>query len=152
MAWVTVTKENLRNYVVSALVDAIDEAALGESQIERFTAVHSDTIAEVRMAVASNIDNILDSDTTKIPQSLRSAAAWLICNYMAQGLGIVLTESQLAEVTSAREKLRDVANGDIAVELADVPDTTPDAQVDAAAVELVSYSDRVYTRETMAGI
>lgn len=151
MAWVTVTKENLRNYVVSALVDAIDESALGESQIERFTSVHDDTIAEVRMAVGSNEDNILDSDTDKIPQSLRPAACWLICNYMAQGLGIVLTESQLAEVTAAREKLNDVANGDIAVEAADDPDTTPDVQ-GGAAVELVSYSDRVYTRDTMAGI
>jgi phage gp36-like protein len=151
MSWVTVTKENLRNYVVSALVDAIDESALGETQLERFTSVHADTIAEVRMAVASNENNILDSDTDKIPQSLRSAACWLICNYMAQGLQIQLTEQQQAEVTASREKLQAVANGDIAVETPDAPDSSPDAQ-GGAAVELASYSERIYTRDTMAGI
>lgn len=152
MAWVTVSREDLKMYVVSALVEAIDSAALGDAQLDRFTQVHADSIAEVRMAVASHDGNELDADTTKIPQSLRSAASWIICQYMAQGLGIELTEAQLNEVTQARQRLSDVSRGDVAVEVPDSTDTEPDAQNPANAVQLVRSSPRVYTRQSMAGL
>lgn len=151
MAWVTISKDDLRNYVVSALVDAIDEAALGDSQTDRFTLVQADTLAEVRMAVASSSENVLDSDATKIPQSLRSACAWLIAAYMAKGLGIELTEQQTAEIEAARQKLERVASGDLTVEVPDATDTTPDSQA-GSGVELVTYSDRSFTADTMAGL
>ena len=152
MSWVTVSREDLKMYVVSALVEAIDSAALGDAQLDRFTQVHADTIAEVRVAAKGKTSNVLDSDPAKIPQSLRSAACWIICQYMAQGLGVEMTEAQLNEVTQARQRLSDVARGDVPVEVPDSPDTTPDVQTAANAVQLVRSSTRVYTRESMAGL
>lgn len=150
--WVTITSTaDLEHYVVAALVSAIDEAALGDTQDDRFTRVQADVISEVRMAVASNRANELDTDTTKIPKSLRPAACWLIANYMAQGLGILLTEQQLAEVTNAREKLSEVARGNLTVEEPDSVVDDSEAQAGAGA-QLATYSDRAYTRDTQAGL
>lgn len=151
MAWVTVTQAHVENYVVAALLSAIDEAALGDSQTDRFTTVQSDVTGEVRMAVASNSENVLDSDSTKIPQSLRSAASWLIAGYMAQGLGIDLTDQQANELANARQKLESVARGDLTVEQPDTVDPTPDSQ-SGSGVSMITGQDRVYTVSTMNGL
>ena len=151
MAWVTVTKAHVENYVVAALLSAIDDAALGDSQSDRFTTVQSDVTGEVRMAVASNSENVLDTDATKIPQSLRSAASWLIAGYMAQGLGVDLTDQQANELSNARQKLESVARGDLTVEQPDVVDTTPDSQ-SGSGVSMITGQDRVFTVSTMNGL
>ena len=150
--WIAITSTaDLEHYVVAALVTAINEAALGDTQDDRFTRVQADVISEVRMAVASNKTNELDSDTTKIPASLRPAACWLIANYMALGLGIALTEQQLDEVRNAREKLADVARGNLTVEEPDSVVDDSEAQAGAGA-QLATYSDRTYTRDSQAGL
>lgn len=150
--WISITSTaDLEHYVVAALVTSINEAALGDTQDDRFTRVQADVISEVRMAVASNKTNELDSDTTKIPSSLRPAACWLIANYMAQGLGIALTEQQLDEVRNAREKLADVARGNLTVEEPDSVVDDSEAQAGAGA-QLATYSDRTYTRDSQAGL
>lgn len=151
MAWTYVTKDDLRDYVVSALVEAIDTAALGDSQADRFTNVHANTIAEVRAAVASDSKNILDQDEMKIPRSLLSATAWIICQYMAQGLGLNLTEAQLNEVQEARNRIEAVRNGDLSVEVPDSPDPTPDVQSTSAAT-IASQSTRRWTQESQSGL
>lgn len=151
MAWVTVTKEDLKNYVVSDLVDAIDEAALGDAQVDRFTTIHKDVIASVRMACSANPKNVLDVDDTKIPSSLRPFACWIIVQFMATGLGVELTEAQIGEITNAREELKTVADKRLPIEMPDNADPTPDAQ-SGSAVQLVSFSPRVYTRDSMAGL
>jgi len=151
MAWITVTQAHVENYVVAALVSAINEAALGDTQEDRFTTVQADVTAEVRMAVASNSENSLDEDATTIPQSLRSAACWLIAGYMAQGLGVTLTDQQANELSNARERLLAVSRGDLTVEQPDVVDTTPDAQ-SGSGVSMITPQDRVYTVSTMNGL
>lgn len=150
MAWITVTQAHVENYVVAALVSAINEAALGDTQTDRFTTVQADVTAEIRMAVANNEKNILDEDETTIPQSLRSAACWLIAGYMAQGLGITLTDQQANELTEARGRIKAVEDGKV-VEVPDVADTTPDAQ-SGAGVSMIESQDRVYTVSTMNGL
>lgn len=151
MAWITVTQAHVENYVVAALVSAINEAALGDSQTDRFTTVQSDVTAEVRMAVASNSENALDSDATKIPQSLRSSACWLIAGYMAQGLGVTLTDQQANELSNARERLLAVSRGDLTIEQPDAVDTTPDSQA-GSGVSMITPQDRVYTVTSMQGL
>lgn len=151
MAWVTVTIDDLKNYVVAALVDAINASALGDNQLDRFTTVQADVIAEVRGAVASNEKNVLDEDGTLIPRSLRPAAAWLIAQYMAQGLKFKFSDAQLAEVENARQLLRDVANGDRSVERPEVVDTTPDVQ-GGTAVAIATSETRRWTRESQSGL
>jgi hypothetical protein len=151
MAWVTVSFEDCKNYVVGALVNAIDQSALDGAQLDRFTQVQSDVIAQVRMACATNTATILDEDATKIPQSLRPAAAWLICGMMAKGLGYALDEQQIAEYNDAKDLLAQVARGDRTVENADTDDTTPDAQA-GSSIELVSASTSLYTATTMCSL
>lgn len=151
MAWITITQGHVENYVVAALVSAINEAALGDSQSDRFTTVQADVTAEIRMAVASDSSNILDTDTTKIPQSLRSAGAWLIAGYMAQGLGIQLTDQQANELANARERILAVSRGDLTVEQPDTADETPDGQK-GQGVSMVTPQDRVFTVSTMNGL
>jgi len=151
MAWITITQAHVENYVVAALVSAINEAALGDSQTDRFTTVQADVTAEIRMAVASDSSNVLDTDTTKIPQSLRSAGAWLIAGYMAQGLGIQLTDQQANELANARERILAVSRGDLTVEQPDTADETPDGQK-GQGVSMVTPQDRVFTVSTMNGL
>jgi len=151
MAWITITQAHVENYVVAALVSAINEAALGDSQTDRFTTVQADVTAEIRMAVASDSSNVLDTDTTKIPQSLRSAGAWLIAGYMAQGLGIQLTDQQANELANARERILAVSRGDLTVEQPDTADETPDGQK-GQGVSMITPQDRVFTVSTMNGL
>lgn len=151
MSWVTITKAHVENYVVASLLSAIDSAALGDTQTDRFTTVQSDVTKEVRMAVASNSENVLDTDATKIPQSLRSAAAWLIACYMAKGLGVDLTDQQAEEVTNARTKMDAVARGDWTVEQPDVVDPTPDSQ-SGSGVSMITGQDRMFTVSSMSGL
>jgi hypothetical protein len=151
MAWITITQAHVENYVVAALVSAINEAALGDSQSDRFTTVQADVTAEIRMAVATDSSNVLDTDTTKIPQSLRSAGAWLIAGYMAQGLGIQLTDQQANELANARERILAVSRGDLTVEQPDTADETPDGQK-GQGVSMVTPQDRVFTVSTMNGL
>lgn len=151
MAWITLTQAHVENYVVAALVTAINSAALGDSQTDRFTLVQADVTAEIRMAVASNESNVLDSDTTKIPQSLRSAGAWLIAGYMAQGLGIILTDQQANELATARERILAVSRGDLTVEQPETADDSPDGQA-GAGVAMITPQDRVFTVSTMNGL
>jgi len=151
MAWITITQAHVENYVVAALVSAINEAALGDSQTDRFTTVQADVTAEIRMAVATDSSNVLDTDTTKIPQSLRSAGAWLIAGYMAQGLGIQLTDQQANELANARERILAVSRGDLTVEQPDTADETPDGQK-GQGVSMITPQDRVFTVSTMNGL
>jgi len=151
MAWSTITQAHVENYVVAALVSAINEAALGDSQTDRFTTVQADVTAEIRMAVASDSSNVLDTDTTKIPQSLRSAGAWLIAGYMAQGLGIQLTDQQANELANARERILAVSRGDLTVEQPDNADDSPDGQK-GQGVSMITPQDRVFTVSTMNGL
>lgn len=152
MSWVSITSTaDLEHYVVAALVRAINEAALGDAQTDRFTRVNSDVTALVRMSVASNSENVLDSDTTKIPQSLRSDACWIIAWMMAQGLGIELTDQQANEVSNARERLQQVARGSLTIEKPDTEDTEPDGQ-SGAGLEMITGNDRIFTVSTMNGL
>lgn len=151
MAWVTVSQANLENYVVAALLSAINSAALGDTQSDRFTTVHSDVIANVRMAVASEPSNALDEDTTKIPQSLRPAACWIIAGLMAQGLKIELSDQQANELAYARETLERVARGDLTVETPGTVDETPDGQ-SGAGVTMIEGRERLFTVDTMNGL
>lgn len=151
MSWVTIARTDLEHYVVAALVTAIDSASLGDTQTDRFTRVGDDVVKQVRMAVASNEGNTLDSDATKIPQSLRPDACWIIAGLMAQGLGVELTDQQANEVSYARDRLKDVARGDLSVEVPDAEDDTPDAQ-SGAGVEMVAGATPIFTRDTMAGL
>lgn len=151
MSWVSLARTDLEHYVVAALVSAIDTAALGDTQVDRYTRVSADVVQQVRMAVATKSDNTLDEDATKIPQSLRPDACWIIAGLMAQGLGIQLTDQQANELSNARERLDRVARGDLSVEVPDTEDTTPDAQT-GAGVELIPGATPIFTRSTMAGL
>lgn len=151
MAWVTVSFEDCKNYVVGALVNAIDQSALDGAQLDRFTQIHSDTIAEIRMAISKDPSNILDSDATKIPQSLRPHAAWLICGRMAAGIGYDLQDQQLALFNEANQMLKDLRAKLITVEVPDTDDTTPDAQA-GSSIELVAVSTSLFTATTMASL
>lgn len=151
MSWVSLVKADLEHYVVAALVSSIDSAALGDTQTDRFTRVCADVVQQVRMAVATQSENVLDTDSTKIPQSLRPDACWIIAALMAQGLGIVLTDQQNNELTNARERLKEVARGDLVVEVPDTADTSPDAQT-GAGLEMIAGQTPIFTRTTMAGL
>lgn len=148
--WTSIATTDLEQFVVASMISSLNEAALGDTQDDRFTECAEQVVAEVRMAVATS-GKELDTDATKIPRSLLGPACWLIANYMAQGLGVPLTDQQANEVSVARDLIRDVASGDRAVEVPDSTDSTPDAQTGGAA-ELVTSSTRCYTRTSMAGL
>lgn len=151
MAWVTIAQTDLEHYVVAALVSSINSAALGDTQTDRFTRVGSDVVQQVRMAVSSNTENTLDTNSSKIPQSLRPDACWIIAGLMAQGLGVQLNDQQANELANARERLNSVSRGDLKVEVPDSYDDSPDAQT-GSGVEMIAGSEPIFTRSKMAGL
>jgi len=71
--WISITKADLYNSKVAALIDAADSASLGQGQQDRITGIIADVTLEIRRRVAKA--NQLDQNTAAIP-GLRSPWKW----------------------------------------------------------------------------
>ena len=117
--WITITKADLYNTKVSALIDAANTVLLGAGQTDRTTGLIADVTMEIRRRVSRA--NVLDRDTTKIPAGLKPLAIDLICCRLKVALEMDLTKDEASALTRRETELDRIADGKDMVDAPDNP-------------------------------
>ena len=117
MNWLTITRADLYNSKVAALIDAADTASLGDGQRDRTTGIIADVTLEVRRRVARA--NALDADTTTIPGGLKPLAVDIIYCRLKMALEMELTKDESDCLARRSQELDRIADGK---EMIDPPD------------------------------
>jgi len=136
MSWIAITIDTLYEAKIAALIDACDSAALGSGQSNRSAGIIQGVVNEIRNAVATCTQNQVDSDTTKIPASLRDLSVDLIIARLKSAIELAQTEDERANLTERHRQLRDIAACKLVVDQPDNP-VEPEVQ-GGGAVTLVS--------------
>ena len=125
MSWISITKATLYDSKAAALIDACDTAALGTGQTDRATGIIQGVVDDVRRKVASCRRNLLDADTTTIPQGLRNQAVDVVIGRLKVALELDLSEDERQTLARHERDLNRVANGDDVVDQPDNPMVSP---------------------------
>jgi hypothetical protein len=91
----------------------------------RLAEITANTVEEFRVAITSNPANVLDDDTTKIPQSCVRAAETIIYYSLMMEMGISIKAEALQSMTRAEMFLRMVGYKHLTTESAATTTTKP---------------------------
>lgn len=119
MSWIAITIDTLKEAKVAALIEACDDAALGDGQPNRAAGLIQGVVNEIRNAVATCRTNKVDADLTTIPQSQRDLAVDLIIARLKTAIEQPLSEDERENVRERRRQLRDIAACDLVVDQPD---------------------------------
>ncbi|HEX8310960.1 MAG TPA: hypothetical protein VF614_06570 [Chthoniobacteraceae bacterium] len=117
-AWTTITIDDLKASTHGSVVDSAQTIATGD--VDPVQEAIDNIIAEVRSAVRAG--NRLDTDSAKIPTSLKRLAMRLVIFALMARLGLKLEESEAAELKSYEKRLERLFDRKLQVEPADSPD------------------------------
>ena len=153
MSWISLTTEDLKNYLSGAEYDGLTTAALatGQDADEVAESVIADTIQIVRGYVAGCAQNTLGSGAT-IPQELKTPALVIARSSIfgrLPGMQALNDDTRQQAVRDAMALLRDVAACRFKLEQPATPTTQV---VSGPSVEVVNSRTRTATRETMGGL
>jgi hypothetical protein len=109
MPWIPITKANLYDAKIGALIDACDTAALASKQTARSPGLIQGVVDHIRRKVASCQRNRLDVDTTAIPSGLKDLACTLVIAKLKTAIEIDLSEDERADVMTAERNLNRIA-------------------------------------------
>jgi hypothetical protein len=135
MSWIAITIDTLYEAKVAALIDACNTAALADGQPDRVPGIIQGVVDDVRRKVASCKSNLVDQDTTKIPNGLRNLAVDLIVARLKNALEMPLTEDERNQLTRHETNLNRIASCTDVVDQPDGP-VQPDVQ-SGPAVKLI---------------
>jgi hypothetical protein len=128
--WIAITVADLKDAKLAALVTALQEKALGDSQTDPTPRLTQAVIDRIRRKIASNPKNRVDSDPTKIPAGLKTMAVDLIYAEMKGRLEFDLTQDERDSISRHEADLKVIAKGD---EVVEQPDDAVDAPVQATS-------------------
>ena len=115
--WIVITKADLYNSKVAALIDAADSVALGNGQVDRTTGVITDVALSIRRQCARV--NILDANTAAIPGGLKTLAIDVIYCRLKRALEMELSEDERKELERGERTIERIGEGK---EFIDPPD------------------------------
>ncbi|MDB6108261.1 MAG: hypothetical protein JWR69_11 [Pedosphaera sp.] len=151
-AWITITLEDLNDYLAGAQVDAINTAATAEGQTDRFTKVSADIANRIRLKIESNFRNYISLTPGTIPPELKWVACYLIIEAMQTAIpGLLLSEDQRKQIEKADTQLTRIADGKEVVSKADDPEVPAESQR-GGKIKQVSGNTRVATRNQLKGL
>lgn len=150
--WITVTIQDVYDYLVAAQVDACNTAALGSGQTDRITEILADAQNRVRMKVNSHVTNVVSSTPETIPPELR----WCVCYLAIESLqaaipGLELEKNQRDAIERAYRALDRVADGRDLVTIPTDPMVPSEVQKGGSA-QVASASRQTVNARTMRGI
>jgi hypothetical protein len=150
-AWITIDTDALRDYFVSAGIDAAMEAALGSSQTDPTDTIIADVVRRIRSEIGTKWT--LSENPLAIPQDLKWVACMLVSEQLCTrvpGL-ITLLDGSRDVIKDAKDYLKRIAAGDISIPNPTDPQEEPVLQQNRAPV-IVSSITRKFTRDTLAGL
>lgn len=149
-AWIVITRDHLKDYLVDAQLAALSDAALGAGQADPFDRIMQDRASYVRNRVSNKL--LLSATALSVPPELKTATCMLIIEAMQGRLAIAmpLTEDQRTSIRRAYSDL-DIAGTDkLPVSAPDDPIPAPVQSGPHGAV--VSRPATTLTREDMRGL
>ena len=148
--WITLTKADLYDTKVAALVDQVDAISLGAGQTERTTDLIAAVTAEIRRKCAHM--NALDADLTKIPGGLKTLALDLIACRIKSALEMELNQDERNLLLARERDLNRIADGKDLVDLPDNPVAVSQTMQSGGSAQIVSQKTRLATRERLDGL
>lgn len=149
-AWIVITREHLKDYLVDAQLAALSEAALGDGQADPFDRIMQDRATYVRNRISNRL--LVSATDFSVPPELKTAACMLIIEAMQGRLSIAmpLTEDQRTSIRRAYSDL-DIAGTD------KFPVSNPDNPIPAPVQSgpqgvVVAKPANTLTREDMRGL
>jgi phage gp36-like protein len=148
--WLAITTDDLNDTKVAALVTALRSSALGSGQDDPVEEMIATVTARIRAEVGACPRNQVDSDTTKIPASLKRLGCRMVAFEMMGRLQIELNEDERDERRSDIRLLERIAKCELAIE---IPDTPVPAEVQkGSTIEVVTETPRQATRDKLKGL
>jgi len=149
-AWIVITEDHLRDYLVAAQLTALQSAALGTGQSSPFARLMPDRAAYVRNRVSGRVR--ISATSNAVPPELKTQAAMLIIEAMTVRLsiGLSLTDEQKEMIKQAYRDL-DIA-GTEKFPISDADDAVNAEVQPSGGIELASSSRRKATREKLRGL
>lgn len=152
VAWITIAVTDLNNYLVAAQVGAVNTAALGSGQTDRFTEVKTSVLNRIRNKIESCANNRLSLTPLTIPPSLKACACLLIIEGLQSSIpSLKLSEDQVRQIEKYEADLTAIAKCELTVEEPTDPLDPGNAQT-GGAVEVFTDNTRRFTRRTMDGL
>ena len=148
--WITITKADLYDTKVAALVDQVDAISLGAGQTERTTDIIAAVTAEIRRKCAHM--NALDAVLTKIPGGLKTLALDLIACRIKSALEMELNQDERNLLLARERDLNRIADGKDLVDLPDNPVAVSQTMQSGGSAQIVSQKTRLATRERLDGL
>lgn len=149
--WIPITKANLYDAKVAALIDAADTAALGNGQTARSPGIIQGVVDDIRRKIASCKRNRLDVDTTAIPDGLKNLATDLIIARLKNAIEQELSQDERNAVTLHERNLNRIAEGLDVVEQPDNP-LASFTEMQTSSGVTATASERKASRDTMDGL
>ena len=145
--WISITKADLYNSKVAALIDAADSASLGQGQQDRTTGIIADVTLEIRRRVAKA--NQLDQNTAAIPGGLKPLAVDIIYCRLKVALEMELTDDERLFLKQRSDQLDRIADGR---DVVDPPDNPMAANpVQTLPAPSFGHRRRFFTSRTQEG-
>lgn len=152
MSWISITAADVDDYLVAAKATALRTAALRVGQTDTVSRVIADVVQYVRLSVAGCPRNILDSDTAKIPGSLKTAALDIIIHRLHLRLELALPEDRVRSLENAERILNLVRKCEQPIDETPTPEADPAAQQAGGFQQATGIPTRKATATRLDGI
>ncbi|HEV2691945.1 MAG TPA: hypothetical protein VG347_03540 [Verrucomicrobiae bacterium] len=119
--WIPITKSNLYDGKIAALIDACDTAALAAGQANRSTGLIQGVVNDIRGKIASCQRNRLDVNVAAIPSRLKDLATRRIIWALKSAVEIDPTEAEKIDYANDTRDLNRIASCDDVIEQPDNP-------------------------------
>lgn len=119
MNWTTITEDDLKTAGHGNIMDRAQTTAVGS--VDPIVECITNAIAEVRTAVRAG--NRLDTDETKVPNSLKGLTIRLVVYALAERIGLPLSDDQQKQADRDQKRLERLMDRKLQVEPADNPDS-----------------------------
>lgn len=137
VAWVVVAETDLNDYLVGKGIDAFKTKALASGQADPFANTMHDVTNMIRGYIGKRYT--LSATAYAIPPDMKWIACLLVVEAMQGRLpGVQLLDSQKSRLEDAREYLKLVNEGKVAIDAPTDPETSPALQI-PGGIQVVSY-------------
>jgi len=151
-AWITLTIDDVADYLVGAQVNALRTAALSAGQSDPVAEAIADISAEVRNYIRTCSTNILSITPNTIPPELRRHAVALIIEAAQPRLKLKLSDDQKAAAENARKLLKMIAACDYAIAEPTDPQTTPTDQGSSGRIQVATKRENPIRHDDLNGL
>lgn len=154
LPWITLTLADLATGKAAAFVEALQTAALGDTQSDPLPEILAGVTTQIRAEIAAGGRTVLDADATRLPPSLKALALRRVLREGQSRLNALgalpLSEDERLEWKEDLRYLERIAKGEITVEATTNPEATPTVQA-ASPSPLISAAERAWSRDAQDG-